>query len=32
VFTLLRVCEVLDIPVDKLVGSVAYHLREREKE
>jgi hypothetical protein len=26
-FTLLRVCEAFDIPVEKLVASVAHHLR-----
>ena len=32
VFTLLRVCETFDIPVEKLVASVAHHLRTRNKE
>jgi hypothetical protein len=32
VFTLLRVCEAFDIPVEKLVASVAHHLRKGKKE
>ena len=32
VFTLLRVCETFDIPIEKLVASVAHHLRKRQKE
>ena len=27
--TLLRVCEALDIPVEKIVASVAHHLRSK---
>ena len=29
VFTLLRVCEAFDIPIDQLVGGLAQHLRKR---
>jgi DNA-binding Xre family transcriptional regulator len=29
VFTLLRVCEAFDIPVEQLVASVAHHLRKK---
>ena len=29
--TLLRVCEAFDIPVEKLVASVAHHLRKDAK-
>jgi hypothetical protein len=32
VFTLLRVCEAFDIPVEKLVASVAHHLRKGKKD
>lgn len=32
VFTLLRVCEAFDLPVEKLVASVAHHLRGRSKD
>ena len=32
VFTLLRVCEASDIPVEQLVASVAHHLHGRKKE
>jgi hypothetical protein len=31
VITLLRVCEAFDIPVEKLVASVAHHLRKGKK-
>jgi len=31
VFTLLRVCETFEVPVEQLVGSVAHHLRKRKK-
>ena len=31
VFTLLRVCEAFDIPVEQLVTSVAHHLRKSKK-
>jgi len=29
VFTLLRVCDAFDIPVEQLVASVAHHLRKK---
>jgi len=32
VFTLLRVCEAFDIPVEKLVASVTHHLRKGKDE
>lgn len=32
VITLLRVSEVFDIPVEKLVGAVTHHLRGRKKD
>jgi hypothetical protein len=32
VFTLLRVCEAFDIPVEQLVASVAHHLKKRKKD
>jgi len=31
VFTLLRVSDAFDIPVEKLVASVAHHLRKGKK-
>jgi hypothetical protein len=31
VFTLLRVCEAFDVPVEHLVASVAHHLRKGKK-
>jgi transcriptional regulator with XRE-family HTH domain len=32
VFTLLRICDVFDIPVEQFVASVAKHLRKDRKE
>jgi methylglyoxal synthase len=32
VFTLLRICEVFDIPIEQFVASVAHHLRKGRKE
>ena len=32
VFTLLRVCEAFDIPVEQMVASAAHYLRKHKKE
>lgn len=32
VFTLLRVCDAFDVPLEQLVRGLANHLRKRKKE
>jgi hypothetical protein len=31
VFTLLRVCEAFEVPMEQLVAELAHHLRKRKK-